>query len=533
MKAIIRLLLALAMLVPAAAFAQTSPWSSGTYLYDGAGNVKRIGADYYVYDMAGRLIQGSADKERSGVDSYQTYTYDMYGNRTTAPTFGTPCIGGCGAFLDINEFNHIRTTSHGASYDGGGNLKQFDNYQYTYDAEQMMTRIKLPNTTLDNQYIYTADDERLATFIAPGQWRFTVRDLDEKAVREVTASEGPPTLWSWDRDHVFRDGLLLATVLSSNLTQHYHLDHLGTPKLVTNNNGAKVGVHAYYPFGEELNLGLGEGVTERLQFTGQERDMNGPYANALDYMHARYYAPANGRFLSPDRVMGSPARPQSWNRYTYARNQPIRLIDPTGLSDVTAASNCGDTSGGRPCVTPVEELAEKDQTNMPDLFGVHPFPEFQEGDVIGYTIEENARKTEAAFTLTVGGMLDFMEAVDPFAFTTLFRAVFKEPTRDQGVMLLAFRIGLARLTGGVPPGVQQAHHIFPRKFSADFERLGIDWNNPEYGAWWRAGEHQGRALEYNRAWEQFLRRNPTREEVLAFGKELAERYGLRILFKLK
>jgi len=334
MRSKIRFFLTLAVLVHAVcAVAQTSPWSSGAYVYDGAGNIKRIGADYYIYDMAGRLIQGSADKERTGANSYQLYTYDTYGNRTTASTFGVGCIGGCGAFLDINELNHIRTTSHGASYDGGGNLTQFDNYQYSYDAVQMMSRIRLPNTTLDNQYIYTADDQRLATFIAPGQWRFTVRDLDGKILREVTASEGSPALWSWDRDHVFRDGLLMATVLPSNLTQHYHLDHLGTPKLVTGNGGVKLGVHAYYPFGEELSLGLSEVATERLKFTGHERDINGPYNNALDYMHARYYSPSAGAFLSFDPgldIEKAQRAPQRWNRYAYVNNNPLVGTDPTG-----------------------------------------------------------------------------------------------------------------------------------------------------------------------------------------------------------
>jgi hypothetical protein len=33
-------------------------WSSGTYLYDGAGNVKRIGSQRYQYDRMSRLVEG-------------------------------------------------------------------------------------------------------------------------------------------------------------------------------------------------------------------------------------------------------------------------------------------------------------------------------------------------------------------------------------------------------------------------------------------------------------------------------------------
>ena len=45
-----------------------------------------------------------------------------------------------------------------------------------------------------------------------------------------------------------------------------------------------------------------------------------------------------GRFLSPDPLMASAKAwdPQTWNRYTYGRNNPLRMIDPTGMAEVSA-----------------------------------------------------------------------------------------------------------------------------------------------------------------------------------------------------
>ena len=47
-------------------------------------------------------------------------------------------------------------------------------------------------------------------------------------------------------------------------------------------------------------------------------------------MHARYYSSTLGRFLSPDPLDGLQSFPQSWNRYAYAHNNPLKYIDPTG-----------------------------------------------------------------------------------------------------------------------------------------------------------------------------------------------------------
>jgi hypothetical protein len=49
-------------------------------------------------------------------------------------------------------------------------------------------------------------------------------------------------------------------------------------------------------------------------------------------MQARYYQNLQGRFTSADPLLasGRSANPQSWNRYSYVLNNPVRLTDPTG-----------------------------------------------------------------------------------------------------------------------------------------------------------------------------------------------------------
>ncbi|MEN3326473.1 MAG: hypothetical protein V7638_1280, partial [Acidobacteriota bacterium] len=119
-------------------------------------------------------------------------------------------------------------------------------------------------------------------------------------------------------------------------------DHLGTPRIILDQTGsfANVRRHDYLPFGEELSAGAGgrtpamgyaPGDIVRQQFTQKERDSE----TGLDYFGARYFASVQGRFTSHDPLLqsGRMTIPQSWNRYTYVLNNPLRLIDPNGLAD--------------------------------------------------------------------------------------------------------------------------------------------------------------------------------------------------------
>jgi RHS repeat-associated protein len=107
----------------------------------------------------------------------------------------------------------------------------------------------------------------------------------------------------------------------------YHADHLGNPRLITDESRRITATHTYWPFGEEITAQGQDDLTHK--YTGHERD----FESNLDYMHARYYNNFLGRFLSVDRGKPNPENPQTWNKYKYARNNPIIFIDDNGLWD--------------------------------------------------------------------------------------------------------------------------------------------------------------------------------------------------------
>ena len=61
-------------------------------------------------------------------------------------------------------------------------------------------------------------------------------------------------------------------------------------------------------------------------------------------MGARYYDQQVGRFMSPDPLVPDPVNPADWNPYSYVRNSPINLFDPTGAAPEGADGEYG-TSG--------------------------------------------------------------------------------------------------------------------------------------------------------------------------------------------
>ena len=103
---------------------------------------------------------------------------------------------------------------------------------------------------------------------------------------------------------------------------------------MTDEDGEVTQTLDYYPYGE-TRIDSGS-FDEQRQFTGHEYDSG----NDLIYANARYYQGSRGQFLSMDPASRDDPEqflddPQQFNSYSYARNNPIKLSDPTGTQTLT------------------------------------------------------------------------------------------------------------------------------------------------------------------------------------------------------
>lgn len=294
---------------------QTANFGTGLYTYDGAGNIISKGNDTFVYDEVSRLVDATVRGWR------ETYQYDAFGNIKEVET--TP-PGGSPSTVMFSVDASSNRISGAVAYDAAGNMTVWGTNGYTWDATNQLQEM---NSRF--YYLYTASGERITTIdwqgsLSTREITFSLRGLNNQVLSRFVllgdqASGGD---WSRDRDYIYAGGRLLASDdETASGERHYHLDHLGTPRLITDGSGVVFAWQRYLPYGEELN-GSGQEV---MKYTGHERDLE----TGHDYMHARYYHEHLGRFLSVDPVRSK--SPQAMNRYAYVGGNPINWTDPRGL----------------------------------------------------------------------------------------------------------------------------------------------------------------------------------------------------------
>jgi len=292
--------------------------SLGTYFYDGAGNIACTTSgtgcasgqiDTFTYDNRSRLTQATL-----ATAGTQSYSYDAFGNLLSKGS-ASFCTGSC--------TNNRMPAPY--AYDERGNLTASPAEGYTYDD---MNRTTTAMATTAWSYFYGGGGERVARYQpSTTSWTYTYRDEADRVATEFAGAS--PSI-----DNVFLGNQVVASYANGAVGGNDHVwafyssDHLGTPRYLSEINGQFFETRKYWPYGEQV---LGTSLLGHVRFAAMERDTESGMNNDRYFDHARHHGSGLGRFLSSDKAQGKVPDPQSWNRYAYARNNPVKFIDKNGL----------------------------------------------------------------------------------------------------------------------------------------------------------------------------------------------------------
>jgi len=117
----------------------------------------------------------------------------------------------------------------------------------------------------------------------------------------------------------------IAAAVKDDSYHTYLKDIQGSTGSIVKEDGTLSAAYKYSDFGETEEI-TGNSFDNEICYTGQIYDE----VTGLYYYNARYYDPANGRFVSQDTYRGETDEPGTWHLYAYCANNPINYVDPSG-----------------------------------------------------------------------------------------------------------------------------------------------------------------------------------------------------------
>lgn len=153
---------------------------------------------------------------------------------------------------------------------------------------------------------------------------------DGLRVKKVVPGTGETTIFAYDASNrLVAEYSTVVEPAATAKTSYLTTDHLGSPRITTDQFGQVASRRDFMPYGEEIARQNYGADSIRQKFTGYERDNE----TALDFAEVRMYLAPLGRFSAPDpeNAGAFQSEPQSWNGYIYVGNNPVNITDPTGL----------------------------------------------------------------------------------------------------------------------------------------------------------------------------------------------------------
>ncbi len=261
---------------------------------------------------ATRLQTSDISQVFGGIDDDQILTYDA----AAAVLKPATEVAAAQAY-----YVHVRTAGTFSP-----SLPRDPTTRFIYDGDGGKVKQITPagTTLLLGELFEVKPDGTQVSYIFAGSQRIASLETTPAQLASLKPAESPTRLAkAWHRLLDFLD-IPSAEAAGLPVLHFYLMDHLGSTDLVTDATGAVIEHTEHVPYGA---IARHDGPADLPhKFTGQRQDG----VNGLVLFPARPYDPELGRFLQPDPFVQDPSDPQTLNRYSYVRNNPVNFVDPSG-----------------------------------------------------------------------------------------------------------------------------------------------------------------------------------------------------------
>jgi len=293
-----------------------------------------------------------------------TLTYNGTGGILSKTSVGTYTYHA----TKIHAVSSINTGSGTWSYtyDANGNMTSRNGTEILWYADNLPKRIrKTPGSSTDSsEFQYGPSGLRWKHDYRKGSTLYShvyVGSLLEKV------TEGSNVEW---KHHIHANGDAVAVYErhSSGTNSTYYLlkDHLGSTDVVANSSGAVFVRESFDAYGRRRGTNwTGNPTATEINNMNTSTRRGFTFHEQLDstdlvHLDGRVYDPLIGRFVSADPTVPYPLSTQSFNRYSYAQNNPLSRIDPSGFDDLGIQSWSDDMNN--------EDLEARLMANILALF---------------------------------------------------------------------------------------------------------------------------------------------------------------------
>ncbi len=292
------------------------------YTYDDMDNVMTrndtVMNEYesYTYDEYDRLSTWQNDGKT------QQYSYDIHGNMLN---------NSFNPSMSYNDRNQIVSKTdnnlkkHIYSYDANGNILNDGTKQLSYTKFNKLKTIQQNGETTTLKY---DSFNRLVEKSTKDQTIYYI-SKEYEYIKTKDQIQTRHNILHRDNIVAVHTKTLINDKKQVDTTQYIHTDALNSTDTVTNSKGKVVLRQRYTPYGairDTYNPNQLYPYTTLRGYTGHRHH----YKHNLINMNGRTYDPTISRFTSPDPYIQDPTNSQSFNRYAYLMNNPLKYTDPTG-----------------------------------------------------------------------------------------------------------------------------------------------------------------------------------------------------------